>query len=278
MKQMKQHRKKNEKGMTLLEVLVAVFVLAVVALPLLNLFVFNTTLVRNAKNIGDTTYAAQAVMEDLQPLGYGDLYSLAPAPGAKGNYQIKSVMNSSTVYVKKQVSIDRIPYGAFNDLVSGAACYAHLIISNCGSSATFTCPDGTPHAGLSLSSTITLTSSTVTIGGNAYNLNKPVGAKLILIVNARTSPVPSLTINLPSDKSVTYVLYALSPSDDHVQNITVNNGSATSKEYRKFNSKTDASKDPPPSYMLVNAVCKVYNAGNSSLEGIVQNTLKVSLP
>lgn len=274
---MKAGGKKSTRGFTLLEVLVAVFVLAIVALPLLNMFVFNTTLVRYAKNIGDTTYAAQAVMEDLQPLGYGALYNLAPAPGAKGSYQIKSVVSSSTVFVTKQVSIDRIPYGSFNNLVGGTACYAHLIISCCGSSATFTCPDGKTHAGLSLTSAVSLTATTVTIGGNTYNLNKPAGTNLILIINAETSPVPSLTITLPSDKSVAYVLYALSPTDANAQNITVSNGSANSKEYRKYNSKTDASKDPPPSYMLVNAVCKVYKADNT-VESIVQNTLKVSLP
>jgi len=265
----------NKKGLSLLEILIAVFLLAIVATPLLNIFVFNTAVVRNTAAMQDTTYAAQSVMEDLQPLGYSALYSLAPAPGAKGSYQIKSVLNSSTVYLTRTVSIDRIPYGSFNDLVAGTACYAHLIIS--GSTAILTTPDGVMRTGLSYAAGVSVASSTITIGGNTYNLNKPTGSNLILIINARASAIPALTVTLPSGGSVTYVLYALSPGDSNVQNITVNNGSANSKQYRKFNSKTGSTQDPPPAYMLVNAVCKVYKADNS-VDSIVQSTLSVNLP
>jgi len=261
--------KHDRKGLTLLEVLIAVFVLAIAALPLLNMFVYNTTLVRRNADAQDTTYTAQAVMEDLQPLGYGALYSLAPAQGVRANYQIKSVVNSSTVYVTKSVSIDRIPYGPFNNLVTGTASYAHLIIRS--GTATFTCPDGNTHPGLSYSSGVSLTATTVTIGGNTYNLNKPAGTNLILIINAGTSAIASLTVTVNS--AIPYVLYAYSPDDAVAQNITVNNTNANSKVYRKYNS----TNDPPPSYMLVNAVCKVYRADNS-VESIVQNTLKVNLP
>jgi hypothetical protein len=94
-----------------------------------------------------------------------------------------------------------------------------------------------------------------------------------LIINAGASSIPSLTITLPSDKSVPYVLYALSPDDSVSQTITVTNGNSNSKEYRKFVS----SGDPPPAYMLVNAVCKVYKA-DGSVDSMFQNTMKVSLP
>jgi prepilin-type N-terminal cleavage/methylation domain-containing protein len=264
---------RNNKGFTLLEVLVAVFVLSLVVLPLLNLFVFNTKVVRQTGEAQDVTYAAQSVMEDLQPLNYSNLYALSPSPGTKGSYQIKSVANSSTVLLTKTVSIDRIPYGAFNSLVSGTACYAHLIIT--GSNCTLTTPDGVMRSGLSSSSAITMTSTTITVGGTAYNLNKPSGANLILIINAGSSAISALNISLNSN--ATYVLYALATTDSVTQNITVTGGGSNSKEYRKFNSKSDSTADPPPSYMLVNAVCKVYAADNSTVTSIVQNTLKVSL-
>jgi prepilin-type N-terminal cleavage/methylation domain-containing protein len=252
---------KNEKGFTLLEVLVAVFVLAIVALPLLNMFVYNTAVVRKTADMQDTTYAAQAVMEKLQPLGYGELYALAPAPGARGEYSINSVTRT--------ISIDRYPYGPFNHLVSGTACYAHLIVR--GSTATFTCPDGSCHAGLSYASGVSVTASSVTLGGHTYSLNKPAGSRMILIINAGSSAIPALTVTL--DSSVPYVLYALAEGDANAQNITVNNGNPNSKQYRKFNS----SGDPPPSYMLVNAVCKTYGAGGA-VESLAQDTLKVRLP
>jgi prepilin-type N-terminal cleavage/methylation domain-containing protein len=261
----------NKKGLTLLEVLVAVFILAIIALPLLNMFVYNTSSVRLTANLQDTTYLAQAVMEDLQPLGYNALYSAAPTPGASPtSYQIKSVVNSSTVYYTKLVTIDRIPYGSFNSLVTGTACYAHLIVS--GTSLTFTCPDGKAYSVLS-SSAITVGATKVTIGASEHDLNKPTGTNMILIINAGSSAISALTITLPSDKSVPYVLYALAPTDAKVQAITVNNGSTASKEYRKFNSTTDL----PPTYMLVNVLCKVYK-DSSTVESMVQDTLRVNLP
>lgn len=260
--------KNGNGGFTLLEVLVAVFVLAIVALPLLNLFVFNTALVRRAADMQDTTYAAQAVMEDMEPLGYAELYALAPAPGTRGDYRIRSVEDASTVTLARTVSIDRIPWGPFDGLVPGQACYAHLIVN--GPAATLTCPDGRTYAGLSYSSGISVTASSVTAGGSTFSLNKPAGAGLILIINAGAQPISSLSIALPADGSVTYVLYALSPGE---QNISVSNGAAASKEYRKYNS----SGDPPPSYMLVNAVCRVYRP-DGSVESLAQGTLEVSLP
>lgn len=262
---------KNKKGLTLLEVLVASAVLLIVALPLLNMFVYNAALLKNTDSTEDTTYLAQSVMEDLQPLGYGSLYSQTPAPGDKGSYQIKSVLNSSTVYVTRQVSIDRLPYGSFNGLVSGTACYAHLIAN--GSTGTFTCPDGKLYTG-SLSTAVSVTSYDVTFGGVKYPLNKPAGANLILIINAGSSAIPALTINLPGDKSVPYVLYALSPDDAVKQTVTVANGNASSKEYRKYSS----AGDPPPAYMLVNAVVKVYKPDGTTTDSTFQDTLQVQLP
>lgn len=263
---------KNKNGLTLLEVLLAVFVLAIVAVPLLNMFVTNTQLVRNAGEINKSSYTAQSVLEDVQRLGYSELYSYAPLPGVKANYQIRSVTDSSVV-VSKPVTIDRIPYGGFNNLVGGTACYAHLILS--GSSATFTGPDGIMRAGLSYGSGITLSSTTMKVGSSVFDLNKPAGANLILIIHAGSSAIPAVSISVPA--SVPYVLYALNEEDPVTQSITVVGGSGTSKSFRKFNSKTDSSKDPLPDYLLVNVVCKVYG-DNGSVINSAQNTIQVKLP
>jgi prepilin-type N-terminal cleavage/methylation domain-containing protein len=258
--------KANNKGMTLLEVLVAVFVLALVALPLLNMFVTNTALVRNAKNVGDTTYAAQAVMEDLQPLGYMDLYAFLPEPGAMGDYTVGAVT--------RKIRVDRCPSGVFDDLVSGTPCYAHLIVN--GAKATFTSPDGALVSGISSAQTISIGASAAKAGSSTLCTYDTAGKSLIVIINARTSEIPSLTVNL--NGSATYVLFALSPSDPVVQNISVTNPSVKGREYRKYNSKAGAEADAPPAYMLVNAVCRVYKPDGTTLESIAQNTLKVNLP
>lgn len=262
----------NNKGLSLLEVLVAVFVLAIVAVPLLNMFVYNTKLVRNAGDINENSYTGQSVIEDVQRLGYSALYAYAPLPGVKANYQIRSVTDSSVV-VTKPITIDRLPYGSFNNLVGGTACYAHLLIS--GGTASFTGPDGVMRTGLSTATAITLSATTITIGGSTYNLNKPAGSNLILIIHAGSSAIPAVSISVPA--TVPYVLYALNEEDDVKQSITISGGSTSSKTYRKFNSKTDASRDPLPDYLLVNVVCKVYGS-DGSVENSVQNTIQVSLP
>lgn len=254
-------------GMSLLEVMAAVFVLTIVAVPLLNMFVFNTKLVTDIGKAGDTTYFGQAVMEKLSTsAGYGNLYSRTdlPKPGETKPVTINALT--------KNVKIDRQPYGAFNSLVSGEACYAHLIVN--GGSATFTCPDGKTYTGLSYAAGIAISSTQVTIGGVKHNLNKPAGARMILIVNAGKAAVAGLQVTLPADRSVPYVLYALSPADGVVQDIEIVNGhAANSKEYRKYSS----AGDPPPATMLVKAVCTVYGGGNA-VESIVQDVLQVGLP
>ena len=262
---------KNQSGMTLLEVMLAVFVLAVVALPVLNLFVFNATLVRKTGEVGDTTYAMQAVMEDLKPLGYSALYACSPLPLAKGKYELKSV-SSPTVYVSRSVSIDRFPSGAFGDLVSGEACYAHLILS--GSSASLTCPDGKRYTGLSYASGISVTATKATVGGVAINLNKPSGKNLVLIIHAGNAAISALSVNL--NGTAACVLYALSPDDAVKQVITISNATKL-REYRKYNTATDSTKDPLPDRLLVQTVCKAYDE-SGAVESIAQGMLQVKLP
>jgi hypothetical protein len=71
------------------------------------------------------------------------------------------------------------------------------------------------------------------------------------------------------------VLYALSPDDAVKQVITVSNATKL-REYRKYNTATDGTKDPLPDQLLVQAVCKAYD--NGTVESITQDILQVKLP
>lgn len=275
---MKRKALKKNSGLTLLEVMLAVFLLAVIALPVLNQFMYSTMLVRIAKDKGDTTYAMQAVMEDLKPLDYDTLYaSFNPKPGDKYYpYQLKLL--GSTQTVTKQVLIDRLPYGSFENFVSGEACYAHLILS--GSSASLTCPDGKRH-NLSSISAISFSATKATAGENTCNLNKPAGTTMILIIHAGSTGISGLTVNL--NNTAACVVYALSPDDAVKQTITVNgaittNGVTALREYRKYNTSSDEkTKDPLPCTLLVKAVCKSYGK-DDKVESIEQGVLQVKLP
>lgn len=262
---------KNDSGLTLLEVMIAVCLLAVIAVPVLNQFIYSTMLVRISEDKGDTTYAMQAVMEDLKPLGYSALYTRSPLPLEKRDYQLKSV-SSPTVYVTKKVSIDRFPSGAFGDMVSGEACYAHLILS--GGSASLTCPDGKRY-NLSSISAINFSATKASAGGKTYNLNKPAGTTMILIIHAGTSAIPGFTVNM--NNTAACVMYALSPDDAVKQNVTVSNAIKL-REYRKYNTASDEkTKDPLPGTLLVKAVCKSYGE-DGKVESIAQGMLQVKLP
>ena len=67
--------KDNNSGFTLLELLIAVLILAVAMIPMLNSFVVNARVTRKAKIKLRSTMIAQDIMEGLKGYSTGDIYS-----------------------------------------------------------------------------------------------------------------------------------------------------------------------------------------------------------
>lgn len=55
----------NQKGMTLIEIIVSLAILAIIIVPFLNMFLQSTVTTQKSKVMLDATYVAQSVMEDI---------------------------------------------------------------------------------------------------------------------------------------------------------------------------------------------------------------------
>lgn len=252
--------KKNRNGLTLLEVLVAVFILAIVAGPLLGIFVNNTTLLRRSYEKTSDTYDARTLLEQYYPYGYAGLFQQdthgTPRPfGANG----------------KHYTLDVSPAGP-SGFVAGTPCYFHLIIPATGSGSFFGPSLSGMHygdalpavpaaslAGLTLNTTDTTYELSDTSGVIASGA-KPSGAVPVLLVNMNATADLHIAM---SNTSGALLVYA--PVSYKGNKIFTN----VSKQL--FNN------DAPPASMVVRAILKTY-AADSTQESVYQTMLSVKLP
>lgn len=81
-------RKGNHKGLSLVELLVAITILAIILVPLLRGFVSSAKLNQKAKRVLKATMIAENIMEDFEDMSMEELEVLLGAPDADGVYQI----------------------------------------------------------------------------------------------------------------------------------------------------------------------------------------------
>ena len=255
----------NSKGLSLLEVLIAVFILTIVAGPLLNMFVTNTMLLRKSYEKTDATYDAKTLMENLYPLGYSALFQ----KGTAGT----PVLDSSS---GKYYTISLEPGGP-GGLVSGTACYMHLIV-NSGGSGAFAGSDGKLASGsLPAVSAANLANLrlTTTVAGTTYALAnnssgavimagiKPAGATPVLIINTK-SITTTIKVTMANANSAACLAYAPSAIPDGMISVS---GALLSQTFQN---------DSSPTSMLVKAILKTYKTSSTSTqESVFQNTFLV---
>ena len=238
----------NEKGLSLLEVLVAVFILAIVAGPLLNLFVTNSRLIHVAYEKTDATYRMKSLMEGLfNPANYPS--------------DAKKLDTASGKYIRWQFT----PSGS-TDAASGTTRYAHLIIQDDGSGF-FTGFDGSRITGLSTYSSITLSADTA-IGsysfsdgnGHAHSASAPElkGSNAVLLVISQ-STTKAINVNTAAR------VIAYTPPD-------LPEASVTASRLTLYNI------DVPAATALLNAKLLVYkdSSAGAAPESVFENTLSVS--
>ncbi len=235
----------NEKGMTLLEVLVAVFILAIIALPLLNLMAANIRTTQSAEQIVGSAYTAQSLAEELYAKSYTELFA--------SQY-------SKQPYHGKFASVKVVPSGSYPDLVGGGqACYAHLIFQ--GGSATFVGPDGVLKTGSAGNVSLSVSGTGYSVSGGVSLSGTKPGKPLVLIVNTGSAALPgAFTITVSGAACALY----RAPS----QEVTVD-GASHLAEY---------ANDTPPKTMMVSAVCMVYDsAGSGSPSSAAEPSLEVTV-
>ena len=203
---------KNNKGFTLLEVLISVVILSVIITPILAVFTsaFKTTVI--SQNLLDGAYIAQNVYENLVAEDYDSLLTL---PAAKALFDSDGD-GADDCYVQKKI----YPDGVYSDLTTTSSpSYLHINIIGdqakmLGSSGTSdTANVGSQSVAMGdISITNSSYSSTVTVqvsGSQPMTFTKKYDTcPLVVIVNIYNKKVnsPNITLTLYGDTSDLYIV------------------------------------------------------------------------
>lgn len=108
----------NRKGMTLLETVIAIAILAAIALPLLNVFVYSAKADGTARAILNANYISQNYTEKLETVTYKQALSSIPNRQEYEGYYLSAKIQ---------------PYGSVTDSTHSQVAYSNIIIYSDGS-------------------------------------------------------------------------------------------------------------------------------------------------
>jgi prepilin-type N-terminal cleavage/methylation domain-containing protein len=121
------HKGKNNKGLTLVELIVAVAILAIIVLPLLKAFVISTDTNAKAKEKLRTTELAQNIMEGLEAISLSQVEDQFCNPGTDNcDFTLLTGQEQMTVR-RMDTDTDGIYYFAMKDLNASGKKYDALI-------------------------------------------------------------------------------------------------------------------------------------------------------
>ncbi|MBQ1598350.1 MAG: prepilin-type N-terminal cleavage/methylation domain-containing protein [Lachnospiraceae bacterium] len=138
-RRLKLHKKKgNQQGFTLVEVLIAAIILALIIVPLLNQFVFSSQVTRSTRKISNQTLAAENLYEKVKG---ADVSVLIPKADAAGHVNPADVTNlrdyfdadSVKVLTPKTASPGRCVLDVRNAYVTNGRYDAKIILDDEGS-------------------------------------------------------------------------------------------------------------------------------------------------
>lgn len=108
----------NKKGMTLLETVIAIAILAAIALPLLNVFVYSAKADETARAVLNANYISQNYTEKLETVTYQQALSSTPYKQEFEGYYLTAKIQ---------------PYGSVTDSTHSQVSYSNIIIYGDGS-------------------------------------------------------------------------------------------------------------------------------------------------
>ncbi len=195
--------RKNNKAYTLLEVLLAVFIFSLVALPLLGIFVQAVKTDVVARNVLNANYIAQNYIEQLYSSSYKQALSSLPNKQLVNGYYL-----SATI----------LPYGNQGDLFPAPCGFAHLILSSDGKMLSVM-PDGAWRLFGSVPSNISLSVSggVYTLDGDGTQISGSCEqANCTLIVNAVLKPETSASPTITLGQGCKAIAYCTRANKDSV--------------------------------------------------------------
>lgn len=196
--------RKNKKGYTLVEVILAVFIFSIVALPLLGIYLQSVKTDVAARNVLNANYIAQNYIEQLYHSDYKGALNDLP-----------SYDNVDDFYLSAAIR----PYGSASDLFSSPCIYAHLLLQPDGKMLAVM-PDGKWQLYSSIPSQIsmsvsgggyTLSCDSITLSGTASR------GSCVLIVNAMKKPSSGTNPTITLGQGCKTVIYCTKTNASSVQ-------------------------------------------------------------
>lgn len=132
---------KNKKGVSLIEIILAIGIFAVISFPLLSVFVQSINIDRKASDVVNANYIAQEYIENLDSVTYTQALLNLPEFDTIDDYSFSAKI---------------IPYGTMDSLFDDRCSYVHIIMYENGN-ALCVMPDGSWHTFSSIPSTFSLT-------------------------------------------------------------------------------------------------------------------------
>lgn len=90
----------NRKGMTLIEIIISLALLAIIVVPFLTLFVYSTVVTQKSEIVLDATYVAQRVIEDIYNESQDETIPI-PSDGIEKNWDSWS----GNYWIYKEISV-----------------------------------------------------------------------------------------------------------------------------------------------------------------------------
>lgn len=197
------HLLKNKKGLTLVEVLISLFILAFIMGPILAIYVQSITLNKQSECIMDANYLNQKVTEELYTKTYEEALDSQHTKVSSGDYF---------------TSLKIEPYGTNEDLFGSPPCYFHIVFTDEGGLYLCT-PDGNYSIFDTAPSNITIHTTANTYicdtGGSSLSGSKRSTAPCAVIVNMMYKPA-SVNLSLELHGNCTAVVYCTNANESDV--------------------------------------------------------------
>lgn len=131
---MRSYKKKNNKGFTLLELVIAIFLFSLVAIPLLQAFTVSLDISTKSRKIGEATAAAQNIQEAIEAKSVASMLSQTDAYGdLTGKVQNESVLEFLGYDIKDEDPVAReqkLAQAKNNTTVTDTATEKSLLLRN----------------------------------------------------------------------------------------------------------------------------------------------------
>lgn len=196
-KSVKKHRGLNNKGLSLLEVIISVAIIGIVAVPLLLSFVSGLNNAKLAGKISKATYLSQSLIEQRTSMDYTSLL---------GSQATARTLGDGVYYTAVC-----LPSGPHDSLFADTPSYLHMVYQ--GSSLLIVGPDGQFTTVANGNFSLNVTSDAYILSRGAPILSGTKNGPLIVIINA-SSITEGASVYLSITGTAKAVVYAAADSEE----------------------------------------------------------------